>query len=83
LSREVSPRFERAKMKREKTDYPSAEEYYPKVFHCRYCGRFTHGIIGGGLPYRICNNCAVPMEYASGEHGEGYVKDPNGAVSFA
>ncbi len=67
-------------MKKEKTNYRPAIEYYPKVFHCRYCGRFTHGIYAGGLPYDICNNCAVPIEHSL--DGE-FVREPDGAVSFA
>ncbi len=63
----------------DETDYPSAEEYYPKAFHCRCCGRFTHGIIAGRYnPHGICNNCAVPTENL----GE-YFRDADGSVSLA
>lgn len=65
----------------EETHYPDAREYYPKVFHCRYCGRFTHGIEAElHHPLKICNNCAVPIEYSS--DGE-YVRDADGSVSWA
>ena len=65
------------------TDYPSAIEYYPKVFHCPRCGRFTHGILAGQYnPLKICNNCAVPVEYSScGE--ETFCRDADGSVSLA
>ena len=68
-------------VKKEKTYYPDAREYYPKVFHCSSCGRFTHGIEAGRFnPLKICNACAVPIEYSS--DGE-FVRDADGSVSFA
>ena len=68
-------------MKKEETHYPDAREYYPKVFHCLRCGRFTHGIEAGcHNPLKICNNCAVPIEYSN--DGE-FVRDADGSVSLA
>lgn len=68
---------------RQKTDYPPAIEYYPKVFHCRGCGRFTHGILAGPYnPHKICNNCAVSTETIwDGE--ELFFRDADGSVSLA
>jgi hypothetical protein len=67
-------------MIKEKTDYPPATEYYPKKFPCIYCGRPTYGIIANGMPLKICNNCAVPVEYSL--DGE-FVRDADGSVSYA
>jgi len=67
------------KMDKEKTDYPSAKEWFPKAFSCPRCGRLTHGIISLGMPKRICNKCAVPVEYSS--DGE-FIRDATGAISF-
>jgi len=69
-------------MKKEKTDYESAKEYYPKAFPCWHCGKPTHGIIAGGQPLKICNACAVPTEILhSGE--ETFYRDADGSVSLA
>jgi len=70
-------------MSKEKTDYPSAKDYYPKIFHCPRCGRFTHGILAGRHnPLKICNNCALTVEHLmSGE--ETFVRDADGSVSLA
>lgn len=67
----------------EETDYPDAKEYYPNGIKCRYCGKLCYGIRWGNSPYDICNDCAVPIEFSVGEHGEGYVREPDGAVSLA
>lgn len=66
--------------KDQKTNYPDAKEYWPKGIKCRYCGKFCYGITGGGLPYSICNDCAVPIEHSA--DGE-FVREPDGAVSLA
>lgn len=67
----------------EETNYPDAREYYPKKFHYRYCGKLTHGIVAGGQPHKICNECAVPMEYSTDDEGVSYVRDADGSVSYA
>lgn len=70
-------------MAKEKTNYPPATAYYPEVFNCRYCGRFTHGIEAGRFnPLKICNNCAVPIKHFM-DDSEAFVRDADGSVSLA
>lgn len=68
----------------EETDYPDAREYYPNGIKCRYCGKKCYGIEAGLYnPLDICNECAVPIKYYSGDRGCGFVRDADGSVSYA
>jgi len=68
-------------MAEEKTDYPDARKYYPEGVKCQNCGKKCFGIEAEpNHPLKICNDCAVPIEYSS--DGE-YVRDADGSVSYA